>query len=170
MRATWVIYTIYLYLYLYIYIYIYISYIYIYIYIIYLYIHRMLIYTSYVYINMATWGRPICSCEQHGLWTSHITWMNLNDSCNTSEWINTNETSHAPKVVQSVNDHSCGFECVTSYEWVMAHAWMSHVIIHTNESTRNTDEYEWVMSHTWGDLGLATPHVTHLWQVWGGYD
>ena len=47
-----------------------------------------------------------------------------------------------------------------TYEWVMAHIWMSHAT-HTNESCHT---YEWVMSH------IRMSHVIHTNESWRTYE
>ena len=47
-----------------------------------------------------------------------------------------------------------------TYEWVMAHIWMSHGT-HMNETWHT---YEWVMAHTWMGRG------THTNETWHAYD
>ena len=68
-------------------------------------------------------------------------------------WFYTYESCEYMSYVTRMNE-SCH-----TYEWVMSHIWMSHVI-HMNESRRAWNEscrtYEWVMSQVW------MSHVTHI--------
>ena len=50
-------------------------------------------------------------------------------------------------------------ESCHTYEWVMSHIWMSHVA-HMNESCRT---YEWVTSHMSTSNVTLMSHITHIW-------
>jgi len=90
------------------------------------------------------------SCLTHKCVKSHEQFACLRLTTHTA-YSRTSHVSHMILYVTYSTESHTGMQ--HTYEWVMLHVWMSHVLIYMNESCYL---YEWVMSH----IGMR--HVTHI--------